>query len=99
MATGGHEVDEALDALLVAPPGDGDGVLPAEVESVLTAGYARALELEAERLRLVAERRPVAQVEDVSERLASLRDRLDEAKRRYDGSGKHDLDGGTGAGR
>jgi len=72
----------------------------ADIEELLTAGYAEALELEAERLR-IAEclEEAIARIEEprgireialrraelgiVTERLAALRDRLEEAGRRF----------------
>jgi hypothetical protein len=52
---GAGEVDQALDALLAATPGGGPDLAPAEIERLLTEGYAQALELEVERHRLVSE--------------------------------------------
>jgi hypothetical protein len=93
------KLNEALDALLAAPAGD-PRTERAEVEAILTAGYAQALELEAERLQLAEELRRAslascaktvspcvtrlrATVLAMSERIAALRDRLDEANHRH----------------
>jgi hypothetical protein len=108
-------LDRALDALLAAPAGDA-GAKRAAVEAVLTAGYARALELEAEQLALEQKlktavllspggpashstRRLRSVVSAVTERVALLRRRLDEANRRHGGSRQEHLDGGPVAER
>jgi hypothetical protein len=94
-------VDNKLDALLNAP----DGLVArdtVEIEDVLTAGYARALELEAERSRIAAElqaaapsraRRLRAGMSTVTDRLTALRARLDEANRWHRASRQKHLDG------
>ena len=91
-------IEDAVDALLAAPAGERVAGGQAEIESVLTEGYARALELEAQQLRS-ADRRTIAML---TERVRSLRSRLDAVRRRYAPPGllRHDdLDRGAGAGR
>jgi hypothetical protein len=95
------ELNRELDALLSAPTGD-SRMQRDSVEAILTAGYAHALELEAERLQLAEELRQAslgfargssgpqvdrlrATVSAINERIAVLRDRLDEANRRHPG--------------
>jgi hypothetical protein len=98
-------LDSALEALLSTLEGDAGG--SADVEQVLTAGYGRALELEAERARIAVElqttsparaHRLRALLSSVTERLVSLRTRLDEANRRHRASRKQHLDGRAGPG-
>jgi hypothetical protein len=55
---------DAIEAILLEPAGGGEAAV-ARIEETLTDGYARALELEAERWRL--ERK----ISDVARRLAS----------------------------
>jgi hypothetical protein len=77
--TSEERIDEAVDALLAQ---HADGLVEgdeASIESVLTAGYAHALELEAQRLR-AADHRTITTLTD---RVRSLRSRLDAVRRRY----------------
>jgi hypothetical protein len=82
----------ALDGLLAA----GDGALGAarqvEAEKLLTDGYAHVLQLDAERRSLVEQQRPAVAIDAVTDRLVSLRDRLDEVARRLGRSRQTDLD-------
>ena len=92
-----ERIEDAVDALLAAPAGHRVTGGQAAVELVLTEGYARALELEAERLRAPG---PGA-VASLTERLLSLRHRLDAVRRRYGvprSARDHDLDRGPGPG-
>jgi hypothetical protein len=82
------QLDEALAALLAAEPGDATAKRPA-IETLLTEGYARALELEAERLRLLER---TGERTALSDYLARLRSQLDEINRRHRPSGKPHLD-------
>jgi hypothetical protein len=82
------QLDEALAALLAAEPGDAAARPPA-IEALLTEGYARALELEAERLRLLER---TGERTALSDYLARLRSQLDEINRRHRPSGKLHLD-------
>jgi hypothetical protein len=83
-----ERIEDAVDALLAAPAGARVADGQTAIESVLTEGYARALELEAERLRS-ADRSTVAAL---TERVRSLRRRLEAVRRRYGspGSLRHD---------
>jgi hypothetical protein len=107
-------LDEALDALLRSPPGPERATHEAAVEAALTEGYARALELEAERARIAQELHATSLTADdpsprarrlhtvltgTSEQLAALRARLDEANRRHRASRKQHLHGRPGTGR
>ena len=94
------EMEETLEAHSDAIPEQGYGSNRATFETILTDGYARALELEAERARLARElalrgdARTVPPVlAALNERVRSLRNRLDEANRRLRSSGQHQLDG------
>jgi hypothetical protein len=106
-------LEQALDALLVSPAGAERPTDRTTIETVLTEGYARALELEAERARVARElcetaltagddghprvRRLRTMLAGLSERLTALRARLDEANRRHHASRKQHLDGRPGA--
>ena len=63
-----------------------------DIEIILTDGYAHVLHLEAERRQLRQDMRSTEAVERLTLRLVSLRDRLDEARRRFGGSRQRDLD-------
>jgi hypothetical protein len=91
--------DEALDALLSGPSRRPEAASRAEIELLLTDGYASVLELEAERRLLLQQGQPPVEIETIGERLVSLRDRLDEANGRYGGSRQDHLDGASRAGR
>jgi hypothetical protein len=96
--TSRDRIDDVVDALLAAPAVEHVTGGQAALEALLTAGYARALELEAERLRAPDQRTAAA----LTDRVRSLRSRLDAIKRKYGapGSSRHDdLDRGPGAGR
>jgi hypothetical protein len=92
-------MEAALDSLLAtAPAHDGCGTREA-FEAILTAGYARALELEAERARLArelaigGESRPAhPRLTALTERVGRLRQKLDEANRRMRASREQHLD-------
>jgi hypothetical protein len=100
--------EDALDAPLEMPPGHSGATAPSVVEAVLTEGYATALELEAERSRLLkqlerdAPPREAQQLRAVmaavGRKLARLRRRLDEANRRHRGSRQHHLNDRSRAG-
>jgi hypothetical protein len=89
------DLDKALDAALSASARRAHAAREAEIESLLTDGYAQVLELEAERRRLIAELRPAQDVEAITERLVSLRDRLDEINRRSAASREDHFDRGA----
>jgi hypothetical protein len=74
-----ERIEDAVDALLAAPPDARVAGDRAAIESVLTEGYAKALELEAERLR-AADVRTIA---SLGERVRSLRSRLEALGRRH----------------
>jgi hypothetical protein len=82
-------MEETLELLLTAAPEAGFRSNRAAFEAILTDGYARALELEAERARLARElalrgeaRTGHPVLAALSERVRSLRNRLDEANHR-----------------
>jgi hypothetical protein len=93
------DLDKALDAALAASAGNVGALAQAEIESLLTDGYARVLELEAERRRLLGQLQPAGAVEAITERLVSLRDGLDEVNKRYGPSRKDHVDRGAGSRR
>jgi hypothetical protein len=88
---GKESVDDAIGALLHTTPGVRPPS-PSEVELVLTDGYAQVLRLEAERRKLIDEMQSAEAIEGLTLRLQALRDRLDEAKRRFGSSGQLHLD-------
>src|SRR5256885_13187103 len=91
-------IEDAVDALLAAPAGERMAGEQDAIESVLTEGYGRALELEAERLRSADHRKVAA----LSARVRALRTGLDTVRRRYGAAGSlrdDDLDHGSRAGR
>jgi hypothetical protein len=93
------DLDKALDAALAASAGNVGAVGQAEIESLLTDGYARVLELEAERRLLIGQLQAAGAVEAITERLVSLRDRLDEVNKRYGPSRKDQVDRGASSRR
>lgn len=72
-------IEDAVDALLAAPAGERVAGGQAAIDAVLTEGYARALELEAQRLRCVDS----GTVASLTERVHSLRSQLAAVRRRY----------------
>ena len=95
MAKGEH-IEAAVEALLAAPHGEQVACGRSAIESVLTDGYAKALELEAERLR-AADGRTIA---TLGERVRSLRGRLEALAHRHGARGllrDDNLDGGPGS--
>jgi hypothetical protein len=90
MEAEGRGLDRALQALLESTAVD--SARRPEIEALLTDGYARVLELEAERRRFMALIDCGDAADDVTRELVSLRDRLDEATRRFGGGGERDLD-------
>jgi hypothetical protein len=95
MAKGEH-IEAAVEALLAAPPGERMAGGQSAIESVLTEGYAKALELEAERLG-AADGRTIA---TLGERVRSLRSRLEALARRHGARGSprdDNLDCGPGS--
>ena len=84
----GQSLDRALQALFATQTVN--TTRRPDIEALLTDGYARVLELEAERRRLMAESDRADAVDDITRQLVSLRDRLDEANRRFGGSRQGD---------
>jgi hypothetical protein len=79
----GEPIEAAVEALLAAPPGEQVAGGRAAIKSVLTEGYAKALELEAERLR-AADGRTIA---TLGERVRSLRGGLEALAHRHGAGG------------
>lgn len=84
-------VDESLEALLVASS-TGRPPQADELELLLTDGYAEVLRLDAERRELEEGMESPEVVEALERRLVTLRDRLEEARRRFGGSRQRHLD-------
>src|SRR4051794_9974101 len=82
----------ALDGLLAAGDGGVAATRQAEAERLLTDGYAQGLRLDAERRSLEQQQQPASAIDAVTDRLVSLRDRLDEVARRFGRSRQPDLD-------
>jgi hypothetical protein len=89
---GGHRFDQALIKLLANQTGTDDPNREIEIEELLTDGYARVLELEVERRRVMGQGDRADAVDEITRQLVSLRDRLGEVNRRFGSSRQRDLD-------